>query len=244
VNLNCDAGNFLSNGSVTLGNTYSRNTIAGGSQLHSSTGSDVGVAYIPPLTGNSANITITVTRNDGLVVLNNANRLITLSAPSLGADWRFSQGGFYGGEFDSTGANSTPDVYLVYQTPGGPLQFVNNNVNIAMPNINSQFNGPQNTADLFAFDSANLNVVANAVSYQNTIGVVKTDWYLPSINEMTTANVLGWSSTVNSDTNVTRPRKVAYKQNLWVNNRGNVTFQEMFTTTINESWTAMRRVDK
>jgi hypothetical protein len=80
VNLNCDAGNFLSNGSVTLGNTYSRNTIAGGSQLHSSTGSDVGVAYIPPLTGNSANITITVTRSDGLVVLNNANRLITLSA--------------------------------------------------------------------------------------------------------------------------------------------------------------------
>lgn len=241
VNLNCDTGFFLSNNVTKTGNTYVRNSIPGGSTLYSN---NVGVRYVSPVEGSTANITISITRNDNFPVLTNLTREISLTAPSLGADWRASQGGFYGGEFASTGSGPT-DVYLVYSTEQPAQVWVPSGVNVPMPDINSQFDGPNNTANLYSFDSANSYVIANTVSYSTTLfGTTWDDWYVPSIDEMTTANVKGWSSTVNLDIDDDKPRKVAYKEKLVINGRGNITYQEMYNGTPGETYTPMRRVNK
>ena len=244
VNLNCDSGFFVNNNVSNVGNTYTRNNITGGTKIRD-TSLSAGPVYIPPVTGNTANVTISVTRNDGLVVLNSATRQITLNSPNIGDAW-FGYGGYYGGEFDSTGGSS-PDVYLVYafSAPPSSTQFVPISVNVAMPAINSQYDGPNNSTALYSSDSGNMLAVGSALSYSANIwGQTFSDWYLPSINEVNTANVPGWSSTVNLDTNPTRPRKVAYNQSITITNRGNITFQEMYASGYVENVTPMRRIPK
>jgi hypothetical protein len=194
IDLESDKGNFISNAAVTLGNTYSRNNVSGG-QIVAGT-------YILPDSANTANITLTVTRNDGLVLFNNAVRQINLQLPTAGS---LTRGGMFVGSLTDSGntwglvvspsTNSgtvipyvqEPNIPVPYETANNFKSWITGSEPFPIPTaVNDLYRGDLNTAALKALANNDKFVVVNqAVDlFFGEIPNIIDDYYVPSVEEM------------------------------------------------------------
>ena len=111
----------------------------------------------------------------------NESRTLSITAPAIGQAFK---GGFNVGEFDSTGANSTPDVYLVVCADVfSPTFNFFSTSNLAL-SVNSTYDGANNSSSIFAAHGNSAIAVNNA---ETLVSGGESDWYLPSLDELTTA---------------------------------------------------------
>jgi hypothetical protein len=137
------------------------------------------------------------TTPDPIAFVSNTVISMAVTGPTVGAAW---QGGFAMGDFDSTGANGTPDTWLVVAPTHPNLvlsQFATGNLDIP---INSTADGANNTSTIVTAEGASAIAVSRADNL-NTGGF--TDWYSPSVQELQTGFVALRAAGLNSTGSIT-----------------------------------------
>lgn len=205
-------------------------------------------------TPGNVNFTWNISRTtpDPITFVSNSVISMSVTGPTTGASW---QGGIAVGDYDSTGANATPDTWLVVApnvfSPTNNV-FSTANLNLA---VNSVFDGANNTANIAAAHGAN----AIAVNRADTLSHGGyTDWYLPSRLELTRVieNVIAanlnaagsivktfayWHSTVANVSGQNRIGVVSYDSS---NQALPATYTQAQGVFVNGRQTAIRKIPK
>jgi hypothetical protein len=181
------AGNIYLGG-VDYGNAA--NITGNAAQINSAVSTGYWAAGSTPGNVNLAwNITRTAPDTLNFV---NESRTLSITAPAIGQAFK---GGFNVGEFDSTGANGTPDVYLVVCADVfSPTFNFFSTSNLAL-SVNSTYDGANNSSSISAAHSNSAIAVNNA---ETLVSGGESDWYLPSLDELTTAITNLNSQSINS----------------------------------------------
>lgn len=248
VSTTSTAGNIWLGG-VNYGNAA--NITGNGAQITSNVSTGYWAAGSTP--GN-VNLTWNIARTstDPITFVANAVQTLNITGPTTGAVW---QGGIAVGDYDSTGANATPDTWLIV-APNVFSPTVNtfstSNLNLA---VNSTTDGANNTANIVAAHG-NAAIAANRADALVQGGY--SDWYLPSQGELTRAiqniiaanlNAAGsivksfayWHSTVANVSGSNRIGVVSYDSS---NQALPTTYTQTQGVTVNARQTAIRKVPK